>query len=94
MITLDNGESFNVEANWLHNQQLDYWKDWSCDAGYHRIYIDAEQDVYGGQCLNDKLGNLETGWELLPSPTICKRDRCNGCTDDLLQLKRKQSNGD
>jgi hypothetical protein len=33
------------------------------------------------------LGNLETGWELLPAQTVCTRDRCTGCTDDLMAAK-------
>lgn len=86
--TLDSGEQFQLEANWIHNQNLDHWKDWTCDVGHNRIYIDPELDVYSGECLNDKLGNLNTGWELLPKPTVCVKERCTGCTDDLLATKQ------
>ena len=86
-ITLDDNTKYQIEANWLHNQQLDTWQGWLCDAGHRRLMIDADLTVYGGECLNDKLGNILTGWSLLDSPTICQLSRCTGCTDDLLQKK-------
>jgi hypothetical protein len=41
-VQLDTGEIYHVEANWIHNNELDHWHGWSCDAGYKRINIDAE----------------------------------------------------
>ena len=91
-IELDNGNSHLIAGNWLHNQNLDHWKGWHCDAGYSRIYIDSDNNVYSGQCVNDHLGKLGSDWQLLFGPTVCKQDRCNGCTDDLIAKKQKQVN--
>ena len=88
-IELSNGETFDVNANWIHNQQLDFWNGWECDAGYNRLHIDSDFTVLSGECLNDNLGNLITGWKLLDNPSICKRERCTGCTDDLLIFKKE-----
>jgi hypothetical protein len=45
-------------------------------------------DVYSGECKNDYLGNLFKDFKILDE-NICKRDRCTGCTDDLIIKKRK-----
>lgn len=89
IIQLDNNEIYSVNANWIHNNNLDYWQDWECDAGYARLNIEHDFSVQGGECANDYLGNLLTGWKLLSKPTVCKQKRCNGCTDDLLVYKRQ-----
>ena len=91
-MVLDNSRHYRIDGNWLHNQGLDTWRGWDCDAGRTRLYIDTDNNVYGGQCLNDQLGNLNTGWQLLSKPTTCQRDRCTGCTDDLIVAKREVSN--
>lgn len=88
-ITLSSGETYRVGANWIHNNQLDHWHGWSCSAGFHRIDIDKNFDVYSGQCHNDYLGNLKTTWAPLLGPTVCQQDRCTGCTDDLLTNKQE-----
>lgn len=94
-IELNNGESYLIQANTLHNQKLDYWKDWSCYVGHDRIYIDHDLKVYNGECLTVDLGSLDSQWELMSRPTQCPRDRCTGCTDDLLTKKYKgQSKND
>jgi hypothetical protein len=54
--------------------------------------IETNLIVYGGECLNDRLGHLEDGWDLLINPTVCTQLRCSGCTDDLLVEKRKENN--
>lgn len=86
-IVTDQNREFYVYANWIHNQGLDYWQGWSCEAGQTRISIDGNLDVFGGACLNDKLGNIKTGWDLLTSNTQCRRERCSPCTDDLITEK-------
>lgn len=86
-ITTNNGEQFLVDANWLHNKGIDQWQEWNCSAGSTRILIEADFAVYSGECYNDQLGNIITGWELLENLTKCKKDRCSGCTDDLLTTK-------
>lgn len=88
-ITLSNNDTYLVNANWIHNENLDYWSGWECSAGHDRIAVDFDFTVYGGECKNDTLGNIETGWDLLAAPTICNRTTCMGCTDDLIISKRK-----
>jgi hypothetical protein len=90
-ITLSTGEQYRVAANWMHNNHLDTWEGWSCDVGFRRLDIDKNFDVWSGQCRNDYLGNLKTNWAPLVGPTICKRQRCTGCTDDLLISKHEKS---
>lgn len=89
-ILLSNDEKYRVDANDIHNGQLDQWKDWSCNAGFHRISIDKNFNVYSGECHNDYLGNIKTGWVPFKEPTTCKQDRCTGCTDDLLIGKHEK----
>lgn len=88
-VMLNDGTKYRVEANWLHNEHLDNWQGWECAAGSTRISIESDMSVYSGECLNNLLGNLLTEWDLLPELTKCHRPRCTGCTDDLLQFKRK-----
>lgn len=92
VITLTDSTKFNVTANWLHNEGLDEWNQWYCDAGHTRIYIDSTLDVYSGECWNDYLGNLQHTWDIFPSASICNRARCSSCTDDLLVKKVKYTN--
>ena len=64
-VELNNGETYLIQANTLHNQQLDYWKGWNCYTGSNRLYIDNDLKVYNGECLTDLLGSLDTNWDLL-----------------------------
>lgn len=87
-ILLDDGREYSIFANWIHNQKLDYFKGWYCEAGITRLSIDTNGNVYSGECKDSRLGNLDTGWQLLNEETAhCKRDRCTGCTDDLIVKK-------
>lgn len=88
-VTTADGKSYHINANWLHNNDLDHWQGWQCNAGYQRLLIDENFDVYSGECMNDNLGNLFTEWTPLDRPTVCKRSTCTGCTDDLLTRKNK-----
>ncbi len=88
-IELVDGSSHLIDANWLHNNDLDQWKGWQCNAGYNRLHIEADLSVYSGACMNDYLGKLNEEWSLLPGPTTCTKDRCTGATDDLLINKFK-----
>jgi MoaA/NifB/PqqE/SkfB family radical SAM enzyme len=91
-ITTDLDCQYRVYANSLHNQQLDHWKGWQCNAGFTRLHIDKNGDVYSGECRNDFLGNVFDGtFEINKQPTICQRSRCTGCTDDLIVKKQKPS---
>ena len=86
-ITLDSGDEYKVYANWIHNQGLDQWQGWHCDAGHTRFYIDKNFDIWSGECKNDYLGNaIINNWNL-KTDTICNRLNCTGCTDDLLTHK-------
>lgn len=85
-VTLVSGNAL-VYATRLHNEQLDYWHGWQCAAGADSIYI-YKDEIFGGECCNDKLGTIED-WDLINNYTICKRERCSGCTTDLMQFKQK-----
>jgi hypothetical protein len=84
---LDDQTEFLVEANWLHNNNLDHWLNWQCNVGLDRIYIDPVGDVYSGECKNDYLGHIDRDWNLQQS-TQCRQKTCTGCTDDLLVAKQ------
>jgi hypothetical protein len=88
-ITLDTGDKYQVDANWIHNQQLDNWQGWECNAGVDRIYIDSNLEIFVGECMNARLGGMSTGWATLSAPGICQKTRCTGCTDDLLITKKE-----
>lgn len=81
-ITTQDGHTYKVFANWLHNNGLDRWQGWHCQAGSTRLYIDKNLDVHGGMCCNDQLGHAVTGFELLDH-AVCTQPTCTGCTDDL-----------
>jgi hypothetical protein len=88
-VTTQDGEQHLVYGNWLHNQKLDAWRGFRCDAGATRFHIDKNFDIWSGECKNDHLGNMLTDW----SPrldVICQQDYCSGCTDDLIVSKHKQ----
>jgi len=87
-ITTDTGEEYLVYANWLHNERLDNWQGWHCEAGATRLLIDKDLKVHSGECKNDLLGNALSEFNL-NKETICKQDRCTGCTDDLIVAKHK-----
>lgn len=88
-ITLSNGEEYFVYGNWIHNQDLDHWYSWDCNAGLDRLSIEADFSVYGGECKNDYLGNINSNWDILDKPTKCKRATCIGCVDDLIISKKQ-----
>jgi hypothetical protein len=86
-IYLDDQTEFLVEANWLHNNNLDRWQNWQCNAGVDRIYIDPVGDVYSGECENDYLGHIDHDWNLHQF-AVCQKETCTGCTDDLMVKKQ------
>ena len=86
-VTLESGEQYQVFSNWIHNQGLDHWRNWICHAGNKRLHIDKDFNVFGGECRNDHLGSAIGNFEMLDN-TICRKDRCTGCTDDLMVEKR------
>jgi hypothetical protein len=87
-IITDSGEEYLIYANWLHNEHMDSWKNWHCEAGATRLLIDKDFGIYSGECKNDYLGNALTDFTVLEH-TICKQDWCTGCTDDLIVAKHK-----
>lgn len=86
MVTTERGHTRRLYANWLHNNALDRFLGWKCSAGQTRFYIDSKFDVYSGECKNDHLGNALTNWQT-KNDTICCRQTCTGCTDDLITAK-------
>lgn len=86
--TDQSGSGRLVYANWLHNQGLDQWKGWTCMSGARRVYIDKHLEVWNGECMTNHLGSVRNGFELVSS-TLCPRDTCTGCTDDLMVAKHK-----
>lgn len=89
-ITLDTGQQYLVYANWIHNNNLDQWTGWLCSAGNTRFLIDKDFEIYSGECKNDHLGNVLTDWNTKTN-TLCKKNTCGGCTDDLLTEKSKNA---
>lgn len=87
-VTLDSGEKYLVFSNWIHNQELDYWQGWHCEAGNTRFYIDKNFDIWSGMCQNDFLGNVLTEWNPVES-TLCRQTTCTGCTEDLAAKKHE-----
>lgn len=85
VVTTEDGKQIKLYANSLHNNQLDQWKGWTCEAGATRLYINKDLEVYSGECLNDHLGSVDN-FNVLPN-TTCKQDFCGGCTDDLIVTK-------
>ena len=85
-VKLTDGSSVRIHANQLHNKKMDRFQGWNCHAGHDRIYIDVDGSVYGGECMNDRLGTVED-WSLLSEPTVCRLETCTGCTDDLMTNK-------
>ena len=85
---MDTGEQRKVFANWIHNNGLDHWQGWYCAAGATRFFINDKLEVWSGECKNDFLGNALTQWTV-NTHTVCKRETCTGCTDDLLATKHQ-----
>lgn len=85
-IVTDQGQTHRVYANWIHNNDLDHWHGWKCYTGSQRLYIDKDLRVYNGECRNTSMGSALDKINL-PDHVICNRDRCTGCTDDLMTAK-------
>ena len=83
----ENGRLYKIHADQLRNKGMNHFLGWECDVGISRIFIDVDQTIWSGACHNTKLGE-GTDWQLLDSPDICRRDKCSGCTDDLLIRKK------
>jgi hypothetical protein len=89
-VTDEQGQEHLVYANWIHNERLDTWQGYRCDAGHTRFYIDKNFDAWSGECKNNYLGNVLDTWSSKPD-TVCKQTTCTGCTDDL--ITKKYQNG-
>jgi len=88
-LTLDSGEKFRIYANWIHNNTLDHFQGWHCEAGHTRFYIDKYYNIWDGMCCNKMLGNVLGDWELVYD-NVCQKPTCTGCTDDLVATKYKK----
>lgn len=85
--TDETGAQHLVYANWIYNQGMATWHGYQCSAGETRFYIDKNFDIWSGECKNDKLGNVLEDWTP-KKDTVCKRETCTGCTDDLITFKK------
>lgn len=85
-IKTNEGNTYRVYANWIHNKSLDQWNNWHCATGSTRLYIDKNFNVFNGECMVTNLGNAITGFDLVDH-TVCTKPRCTGCTDDLVTKK-------
>jgi hypothetical protein len=85
--SLEDGSQYYLYANWLSNNELHHWRDWHCEAGVTRILIDKNLNVWSGECKNDKLGDIDQGWSLFEHHSVCSKEHCTGCTEDLLTTK-------
>lgn len=86
IVTTDTEEQFHLYANWLHNNDCNYFQGWECEAGITRLHIDKNLNVFSGECKNNFLGDIENFSPL--ETNICARERCTGCTDDLIVAKQ------
>lgn len=85
----DNNNCYLMFANRLHNEKLDCWQGWHCRAGVDMIVIDFDLNVYGSECKNDLLGNLDSDFQLIEDYTTCGRTTCISCTNDLAVEKHQ-----
>ena len=92
VVETDDGKTFHVYANWLHNENLDQWKDWVCYSGVLRLSIDKELNVFNSECKSVYLGSALHGFEMLEQ-TKCPKNNCTGCTDDLIVAKHAPNHG-
>ena len=83
-ITTESGDEFLIYANWLNNNDLNHFRGWKCYTGTNRIYVSVDQDVFNGLCNTVRLGNLNSGWDLVGEPITCPNDTCTSNTDDLI----------
>lgn len=88
-VTVEDGSEFLIYANWMHNESHDHWQGWSCQAGTTRLHIDKNLEVWSGECKNDYLGSALSADFSILNGTTCRRERCTGCTDDLLVAKER-----
>ncbi len=92
VITYQDGHEVSIYASSLVNNQLNYFKGWSCEAGVTRIVILPDSTVWSAECQNDYLGNLASAsFTLLNEPTVCKQESCFNNPDDLVIKKFKNS---
>jgi hypothetical protein len=80
------GNTYQVYANWIHNTDQDHWQGWHCNTGSTRLYIDKDLKVFNGECSVLNLGHALDGFDLVDT-TVCTKQRCSGCTDDLMTKK-------
>jgi hypothetical protein len=87
VVEFDSGESLSIGSADLSQDGMHAWKDWHCCAGHHMLHINTDLTVFGCNAQNDYLGNLGQDWNILPSPTVCNRNKCSTCIDDLMISK-------
>lgn len=85
----EDGEEHLCHANDLQEWDIHHFKDWKCQAGVKYLYVTENGDAWGSQCENDYLGNVYEHVVMLCGWTVCKQEKCTGCTNDLAVKKHK-----
>lgn len=64
---------------------------WKCWGGLTSFFVDFEGDIYRGQCITGKIGNIYTDKTInLPNePYICDKPTCN-CIADLSACRKEK----
>lgn len=82
------GETYRLRAEAeLNYKKLNQFKNWKCFAGYRKIYINQNLEVFRSTCGKrfnpHKMGDLiNDDVQLYNSPSYCEKDYCL-CTRDL-----------
>ncbi|MBY0314322.1 MAG: radical SAM protein [Bdellovibrionales bacterium] len=81
---MDQAERFNSFG-------FNNFKGWVCSAGYRSIIIrEPDGMIKRSYSCNDlPLGNIETGFELFPSPQLCTTSSCVSSADSKIPKRKK-----
>ena len=93
IVVLKDGATIEANSLDLFRKDLHHFKGWTCTAGTDSILIESDFQVWSGICRIDNLGNLfDDDFNLLQSPTVCTKDQCTTCENDLTNTKKKKFN--
>lgn len=91
-VFLEDGSNVRIYSGKLHALDLNHFKGWNCEAGFSRICVLPDSQVYSGECGNDYLGKLDDDtFRLLSTSTTCKKDVCTGNPADIMLRKKIQN---
>jgi organic radical activating enzyme len=86
----DNGYWYMDQAERFNAFNFNNFKGWECSSGYRSIII-REPDgsiKRSYSCVDEPLGNIETGFKLFDTPVVCTSDSCVSSADSKIP-KRK-----